>query len=955
MMRWLAAFAVMSWAIQAQAYDPRVEWKTLHTPVVRVHFPDGYYDQALAVARAAQVSWQELTQRLGYAPDAPIDMVLADETDSANGFAQVIPYNLVGLNAVAPEEVSELGDYDDWIYGLVAHEIAHIVHIDTVLGPPSLLNKIFGRWFFPNGAQPRWVTEGLATYFESSLTTKGRVGSAFFDMQLRVPILEGNPMGLDNVSGIPLRWPQGSTPYLYGSYFVNFIVQRYGEDTLRRVSHDYGARLVPYALNVSAERVTGQDYVQLYDAFLLALQKQFYKERDLVVSRGLRVGVQMTHRGQEIGPVRVSQDGTATYVETPRGSHTVLKQLDVQGNERVVTEVYTGAEVTVAQDGSVAYVTQNEVFSWYRVYGDIYRVMLATGHKERLTYGLRAHGPDLSADGKQLVFAELDGVHSVVRLANVNDPQGTAQTLADLGAQTQIWSPRFSPNGQQVAFAGFSHGKRDIFVVDVETKSLRRLTSDTYVDGAPTFSKDGEWVLFQSDRENIFNIYAVKLDGTLGPKRVTNVLGGAFRPELTTQGDALWYQSYGAQGFDLSRTTVGELALLDDAQPLTEEVLVLRSPPADTVYQVTHYSPWRTLYPRNWVPVVGYDDRGAHLGAATTGEDALGRHRYAVSFDYATKDQFIAFGAGYANLTFHPGFNLTLSRYAALYGVAGVVPKTSGVVEQDVWAGTVSTNIPLVLQRELSLTLVPSYSLEQRNTWRVFSDVPLRRSGRPDKGRFANVGLSLYFSNVLRFVDSISNERGVRLGVSVRAEGPWSGSEYQSVVGTVEAAGYWENPLAPRHVLAASATFGYGTSNYRARGLFSVGGATQRDVLLDLVNLRFSTGPALRGFPAVSFDGDSLASGSLEYRWPIWDIEQGVATLPFYMRNLSLAPFLDAAAVADKPRALGNNIHASVGAELRLTTLLGYALPVVARLGYGHGLLDDARYSGAYFLVGSTF
>ena len=50
---------------------------------------------------------------------------LADDTDDANGFAGVLPRNAIQLNTTAPPGFSELDDYDDWLFGLIAHEYTH--------------------------------------------------------------------------------------------------------------------------------------------------------------------------------------------------------------------------------------------------------------------------------------------------------------------------------------------------------------------------------------------------------------------------------------------------------------------------------------------------------------------------------------------------------------------------------------------------------------------------------------------------------------------------------------------------------------------------------------------------------------------------------------------------------------------------------------------------------------
>src|SRR2546422_9277038 len=66
--------------------------------------------------------------------------------------------------------------YDSWLRLVTTHELTHVFHLDRVRGLWSGLQKVFGRapGLFPNTYQPSWVTEGLATYYESRFTNGGR-------------------------------------------------------------------------------------------------------------------------------------------------------------------------------------------------------------------------------------------------------------------------------------------------------------------------------------------------------------------------------------------------------------------------------------------------------------------------------------------------------------------------------------------------------------------------------------------------------------------------------------------------------------------------------------------------------------------------------------------------------------------------------------------------------------
>ena len=119
-------------------------------------------------------------------PNEKTLIYLTDDTDSANGFAGVLPRNAIQLYATAPSGFSELDDYDDWLYGLVAHEYTHILHLDTMAGLPTIYNTIFGKTWAPNQIMPRWVIEGIATYEESKRSAGGRNRGTRFDEQIRI-------------------------------------------------------------------------------------------------------------------------------------------------------------------------------------------------------------------------------------------------------------------------------------------------------------------------------------------------------------------------------------------------------------------------------------------------------------------------------------------------------------------------------------------------------------------------------------------------------------------------------------------------------------------------------------------------------------------------------------------------------------------------------------------------
>lgn len=958
----LGAFCVLgllvslmtAWPAPAAAYAPWIDWRTLTTPNFRVHYPVGYYREALHFGRSAETAFEELVMRLGWRPDTPIDVVLNDDTDSANGFARSLPYNLIGVNAVAPDDLSVLNDYDDWRYLLMAHELVHVIHIDTIRGFPAFLNAVFGRQFVPNAVLPRWLIEGMAVYFESSMTSAGRIRSSFFEMMLRMHGLEDRTMSLDEVTGFPQRWPQGTAAYLYGGHFVDFLVARYGEDIFRNINFDYGGDIIPYGVNLTARRAMGQTYPELYEDFLEMRRRKNQALQARVDLRGRLEGKRLTATAQDTGTPRFSPDGELYYVERPIDDRPTLRRWTESGGERVAY-VEADPDLAFLPEGREAIVSFADVHDFFRFYQDLYRIDLESGEREQLTFGARVLSPDVAPD-RRIVFVQQSGGHSVVRIAHLDD-LARAHTLVDLGPDTQVFTPRFVEGGEAVVFSGFQAGQRDLYRVEVDSGEWRRLTSDRFIDGGPMPSADGRFVFFHSDRGGVYDIYVVPAAGGAA-RRVTRVLGGAFRPAPSPDGKSLAYQSYSSEGFDVSLLALpSDLERLPIAPvPAIDRPEIVEVPETE-IYPTEEYSVWPSILPRSWLPVLATDTQGTAVGAAVTGVDAVEEHNYALQFTRGIESEFTGFFAQYRNRMFFPGFTLSGERALRFANVAFERNGVREGIEEEVWATQLATSVPVWNRINSNASLIFAYDFADRRRTETLVFDPFDASPViPSEGRFASLFMGATVSNVRSFTNSISAEEGARLTLGVRLEDEYLGSEYEAVSVTANGAVFVENPWVERHVLAFSGFAGYGVSNYRRRSLYSISGLPATDLVLNILNLNFGAGSALRGFPLAPIVGDAIAEGHLEYRFPVWDVQTGIDTLPIYFGNLSAAPFVDAAVVADGLEGLDDrdNRYASAGAELRLELVLGYGIGTTLRAGYGAAFLGEDTQAG-YLVFGGSF
>ena len=63
-------------------------------------------------------------------------------------------------------------------------------------------------------------------------------------------------------------------------------------------------------------------------------------------------------------------------------------------------------------------------------------------------------------------------------------------------------------------------GNSDIYTMDLETRVVERITENSAIDTSPSFSPDGKFISFNSDRSGLQQIYVMRSDGS-NIKRIT--------------------------------------------------------------------------------------------------------------------------------------------------------------------------------------------------------------------------------------------------------------------------------------------------------------------------------------------------------------------------------------------------------------------------------------------------
>ena len=103
-----------------------------------------------------------------------------------------------------------------------------------------------------------------------------------------------------------------------------------------------------------------------------------------------------------------------------------------------------------------------------------------------------------SPDGRRLAMAALSGGAPVLTILNA--ASGSVERELPIRHADQVFSPTWSPDGKRIAFSVLHNGFSDLEVIDLETATVRSLTSDAFADLHPAWSPDGRTIAFSTDR-----------------------------------------------------------------------------------------------------------------------------------------------------------------------------------------------------------------------------------------------------------------------------------------------------------------------------------------------------------------------------------------------------------------------------------------------------------------------
>jgi TolB protein len=104
--------------------------------------------------------------------------------------------------------------------------------------------------------------------------------------------------------------------------------------------------------------------------------------------------------------------------------------------------------------------------------------------------------PRFSPDGNRIAYMGYRG--GAPRIYTIDVASGRQGVLGDFPGMT--FAPRFAPDGRGLLLTLAQNGNSDLYLWDIASRRATRLTNDGAIDTSPSFSPDGSRIVFNSDR-----------------------------------------------------------------------------------------------------------------------------------------------------------------------------------------------------------------------------------------------------------------------------------------------------------------------------------------------------------------------------------------------------------------------------------------------------------------------
>jgi len=579
-----------------------LNWSTIETEHYRLHYHQGIENIAKEGASIAEQVRPILLKQMDLEDIPTIDIIFTTEDEIMNGFAQWTYNTFIWVDQ---NDAAIWLEDEKWLYQVLAHELQHIVffhRVKTWLPEP---------WSFFLSRIPGWVVEGLAEYetehwrpYRADISHKFHVlknkmdemdphhdgyskllywSDRFGDSTIVKTLSERNGMGLFNFgeafkksTGITVDqfdedWRRHMNTYYYGYRAQKEAIEEIGSVVTLPIERLYGFSFYSDSTQIA---ITGLDDKGQGDMSLYILERDTTKEREAREER--KKAKEETEKDAERKPgffaKLFGKDEEEDNKQEKKPKPIIIwdkEEVDFGSFHKYMNWSYDGRKLVYAK---YHFGEHQAMINDIKVYDLDEKSSAWLTQSERATY------PDWSPDGQRIVYVTHE--NSIANLYTMSTDGSDKKQITNYVYDIQILTPHYAPDGNSIVFAmADQEANLDLFILELASGDIRRLTDDPAADYDPVWHPGGDFVSYTSHASSTPNIHTVNLS-TGASKQVSDVGDAVWAAQLSPVDSTI-------MAFTLPDVDTVRIVNVDPHRDVTTQALVIRD----------HYSDWRSAGP----------------------------------------------------------------------------------------------------------------------------------------------------------------------------------------------------------------------------------------------------------------------------------------------------------------------------------------------------------------------
>lgn len=550
---------------QFTEFHPELNWFTIKGEHAEVHYHEGADRTAKVISKIIDEVWGPITSLYDYEPET-VHFVIKDLDDYSNGATYFFD-NKIEIWTSALD--FDLRGQHNWLRNVISHEFTHMVQIQAAMkvgrGVPAFFLQMLNYederrpdilYGFPNTIisyplasinMPAWFAEGTAQYMRKDFDYDN--WDSHRDMILRSYVLDDKMLTWNEMGVFGKTSLGNESVYNSGFALTRYIAQKYGEDKLKEITNALG-KFGNFTIDAAFSDVLGKNGNEIYNEWKNFL-KEDYKNRTESIRSNLVEGELIAKDGFGNFYPQYSADGKKVFYVSNKSSDYFspagIYQYDLMTKEEKL--LVGGVRSTfslIPETKKILYAKlSDDNKNWYNVH-DLYTYDIENEDEVRLTYNLRANQPNLSHDGKKIVFLYQKDGTSNLGLIDIDGNNFKPLTFFQNGEQ--VFNPKFSNDDSYIVFDYSYHQGRDIYKISADGGTAEPVLTSKFDERNPVFNSAGK-LIYASDETGIYNLYSLDLNSK-EKKQLTNVLGGAFMPAEDLNGNIV-YAGYNSTGYKI--------------------------------------------------------------------------------------------------------------------------------------------------------------------------------------------------------------------------------------------------------------------------------------------------------------------------------------------------------------------------------------------------------------------